>query len=237
MTTVVLVHGAFHGAWCWERVVAGLEGLGIGARAIDLPGHGACTRAIGDLAASAAVVQDAVLASDGPVVVCGHSFGGAVMSEGVPKDPKVAHLVYLAAVVPDVGENVGEALGAAAAGELLQSMGEPSVDGLHMDLSRAAGTFYHDCTTEDAAWALSQLGPESAIAMGTPLSQAAWREHPSTYIVCEDDRAVQPQAQLRLAQRCTDQVKWPTGHSPMLSRPDLLIGLLGELADRIGASI
>ncbi len=235
MTTVVLVHGAFHGAWCWRRVVAGLEGRGISTRAIDLPGHGACKRALGDLAEDAAAVQDAVLASEGPVIVCGHSFGGAVISEGVPKDPRVAHLVYLAAILPDVGENVGEALGAEAAGELLRALGEPSIDGLHVDPSRAIDSFYHDCTPEDAAWAVSQLGPESAVAMGTPLSQAAWREHASTYVVCSDDRAIQPQAQRRLAGRCANSVHWPTGHSPMLNRPDLLVELLGDLADQADA--
>jgi pimeloyl-ACP methyl ester carboxylesterase len=237
MTTVVLVHGAFHGAWCWQRVVAGLEGHGIDARAIDLPGHGACTHPIGDLSADATAVQDAVLASEGPVIVCGHSFGGAVISEGVPKDPRVAHLVYLAAIVPDVGENTGEALGPEAAGELLQSMGESGVDGLRMDPDRAGNSFYHDCSPEDVAWAVSQLGPENAVAMGTPLSQAAWREHPSTYVVCDDDRAVQPQAQARLARRCDATLHWPTGHSPMLNRPELLVELLVDLADRVDASI
>ena len=82
--TVVLVHGAFYGAWCWERVQHGLRAREVESLAIDWPGHGASSEPLGDLAADAAAVRDAINACAVPVVVCGHSFGGAVISEGVP---------------------------------------------------------------------------------------------------------------------------------------------------------
>ena len=231
MTTVLLVHGAYHGAWCWERVASGLEAQGISVRAVDLPGHGTCARPVGNLDEDAAVVQEAVLACEGPVIVCGHSFGGAVVTQGVPKDPRVAHLVFLAAIVPDVAQSVAEAMGADAVRAFFGDAGAPAPTGHRVDPARAHEIFYHDCDPESARWAADQLGPESTVAMLTPLSQAAWRDHASTYVVCSDDRAILPEAQERMSGRCDAVLRWPVGHSPMLNRPDLLIELLADLAE------
>src|SRR5436190_15656651 len=101
--TVVLVHGAWHGAWCWDRVVAGLHDRDVDVLALDLPGHGASAEPLGDLYGDAAAVHAALDTLDGPAVVCGHSYGGAVMSLGAAH-PAVRHLVYLAALMLDVGE-------------------------------------------------------------------------------------------------------------------------------------
>ena len=236
MTTVLLVHGAFHGAWCWERVTRGLDGLGIAHRAIDLPGHGRCAGRAGTLAEDAVALEEAIHAAEGPVIVCAHSFGGSVVTEGAPKDPKIARLVYLAAFAPDAGESVLDLLGPDAALELSEALGESGIDGLHMDEARAVARFYHDCTPEDVAWALERLGPESPTAMAAPVTCTAWRDHATTYVVCEDDRTIPCAVQERMAQRCDEVVRWPTGHSPMLNRPDLVVELLRDLVDRLEAS-
>ena len=78
---VVLIHGAWHGAWCWDRVVPQLETAGVPTVAVDLPGHGASTEPLGDLYTHAAFVRDLLDGIDGPIVLCGHSYGGAVISE------------------------------------------------------------------------------------------------------------------------------------------------------------
>ena len=102
--TVVLVHGACHGAWCWEKVVAGLTDRGIPSVAIDLPGHGASPEPLGDLAADAAALR-ACLDGIDRSVVCGHSFGGAVVTEGAAGHPGVHHLVYITAFALAPGES------------------------------------------------------------------------------------------------------------------------------------
>src|ERR1700683_5271907 len=101
--TVVLVHGAWHGAWCWDQVVGPLEARGIPVVALDLPGHGASPEPLGDLATDAAALRAALDRVD-TAVVCGHSYGGAVISDGA-EHPAVRHLVYLAAILLDVGES------------------------------------------------------------------------------------------------------------------------------------
>src|SRR4030088_1094188 len=102
--TVVLVHGAWHGAWCFDRVMPLLEQVGIPAVAGDLPGHGQDPGPLTDLHGDAKRVREVLDGIDGDVVLLGHSYGGAVITEaGV--HPAVTHLVYLCAVVPDAEES------------------------------------------------------------------------------------------------------------------------------------
>ncbi len=105
--TVVLVHGAFHGAWCWDRVVPLLEAQGVPVVAFDLPGHGADPRPPGDLHEHGDALRAVLEGIDGPIVVVGHSYGGAVISDGAAGVDGVVHLVYLAAIVADAGPAPG----------------------------------------------------------------------------------------------------------------------------------
>jgi pimeloyl-ACP methyl ester carboxylesterase len=100
-----------------------------------------------------------------------------------------------------------------------------------VDPDHATAVFYHDCSTADAEWAIAQLGPQPAITMTQPATAAAWRDRPTTYVVCTDDIAVPPDYQRALAQRCRATLEWPTSHSPFLSQPHLVAELLIELAN------
>jgi pimeloyl-ACP methyl ester carboxylesterase len=236
--TVVLVHGAWHGAWCWDRVVEGLAERGIDAVAIDLPGHGASRQPLGDLHGDAAALSHALDALDGAdAIVCGHSYGGAVISEGAAGHPNVRHLVYLAALMLDVGESCSRSIpdppdGAALAESELGPGMRFSDDGTSVSVDPAVGrdAFYADCSDADADWALARLDLHPAIALQQPVPVAAWREVPSTYVVCSDDRAIPPWIQETFAARATNTVVWPTSHSPFLSQPDLVVDLLATLA-------
>ena len=104
--TVVLVHGAWHGAWCWSALQAELDQRGIASIAVDLPGHGASTAPLGDLHGDAAAVAAVVDRIDGDVVLVGHSYGGGVISVAGALSPRVRHLVYLAAYVLDATDSV-----------------------------------------------------------------------------------------------------------------------------------
>jgi pimeloyl-ACP methyl ester carboxylesterase len=232
--TVVLVHGAWHGAWCWEHVVPLLDDVGVPSIAFDLPGHGASAEPLSDLAGDACALRG-VLDDLDDTVVCGHSYGGAVVSEGAADHPAARHLVFLAGFPLAVGEScsnaaqgeVPEGVGRTDLASALISTGEGTTT---LDPERALSALYADCATDAAAKASARLGPQSWTELQGVATRAAWEGTPSTYVVCTEDRAVSPALQHALARRCTRTVEWPTSHSPFLSRPQLVADLLADLA-------
>ena len=217
----------------------GLRERGVDALAIDLPGHGESTEPLADLYTDAAALRAVLDSLDGPAVVCGHSYGGAVVSLGAAGHPAVRHVVFLAALMLDAGESVTRSIPDPPGG----SPGPPSEVGAAMrfsddgtvvtvDLDAAPGVFFADCDDADIEWALARLGPQPAASFQQKIDAAAWRSVPSTYVVCEDDRAIAPWLQRAFAERATDTVVFATSHSPFLSRPDLLVDLLEDLARR-----
>lgn len=230
--TVVLVHGAWHGAWCWEPVVDLLTAANVPVVALDLPGHGTNTAPLTDLHGHGDAVRAALDAIAGPVVLVGHSYGGAAITDA-GTHAAVRHLVYLTAFALDAHESIitndlvgGEEPELAAAIEF-------HADGtLTVDPERAGDIFYADCHAALVPGFVAQLVPEGAAGFSQPPRAVAWRERPSTYVVCTDDRAVAPALQRSLAARCTTTVEWPTSHSPFVSRPELVADLLSELARR-----
>jgi len=222
--TVVLVHGAWHGAWCWEKVTPLLDEAGVGWSAVELP-H---TSFEDDVAATCKAIDGTA----GPVVLCGHSYGGAVITEA-GHEPNVERLVYLAAFACDEGESPASTA---------PDAGVPSTDlanafvidedtgTIAVDEASAPAVLFHDCAPEDVEAALGRLRPMQLACLATPLGAPAWQDKPSTYVVCTEDRAVHPELQRIMAKRCTDSVEWPTAHSPFLNRPDLVADLLRDLA-------
>jgi pimeloyl-ACP methyl ester carboxylesterase len=235
--SVLLVHGAWHGAWCWEQVEQGLGAAGVEVQAVDLPGHGADSGPLLDLAGDAAFLTGVLDDLDSGTVLVGHSYGGAVISEA-GGHPNVGHLVYLAAFALDVGESCAGAAVDEAAKLDLSHEGRPDLaeaivfgdDGLTtIDPEMAPSVFYHRCSPDVAAWAVAQLGQHSMASLGQEASTAAWREVPSTYAVCADDSAVHPELQRIMAGRCAESVEWDADHSPFLSTPSLVVDLLRGL--------
>jgi pimeloyl-ACP methyl ester carboxylesterase len=237
---VLLVHGAWHGAWCWEPVVAALSERGVPALAIDLPGHGDDTGALTDLHGDAEEVCDALDRFDEPVVLVGHSYGGIVNTEaGVHAN--VAELVYLAAFNLDAGESaLGAAVAESSAADLDHSGRPDALAQIHVDedgistigAEGARILFYNDCSDDVADWAVARLGPHPMANLDQTPDAVAWRHKPSTYAVCTRDNIVHPDLQRILARRANRVVEWPTGHSPFLSRPDLVVDLLVAVATR-----
>ncbi len=224
--TLLLVHGAWHGAWCWERVGAELADRGVEHVAVDLPGHGDRTDRPGALDGDVAVVSAALDGLDAGVTLVGHSYGGAVISEA-GDHPAVERLVYVAAFVPDIGESVNALAAQGPRSRLDATVLEPRDDGTVTVRPEAVGpVFYGDCDPEVVAAASARLVPEQLAKMGTPLRAAAWRERPSTYVLCRRDQAVAAGLQERMARRCDRVVTLDTSHSPFYSAP-------GALADAI----
>jgi hypothetical protein len=174
----------------------------------------------GSLAADTAAVQMVVDGMDRAPVVLGHSYGGCVIT-GLSG---IAHLTYLAAFVPTSSESAAQLGGAS---HLVDPLVQHRPDGrTELDLAGATAALYGDCTTEDAAQAIALLRPQApGHGRGRP-QRTAWREVPSTYVICAADRAVDPSLQQRLATRCTTTITWPTGHSPFWSHPRMVANLL-----------
>jgi len=232
--SVVLVHGAWHGAWCYARVVEGLGDRGVRSVAVDLPGHGDSGEPLGDLHQAATAVRGAIDRVGGPVVLVGHSFGGMVVTEA-GAHPNVRHLAYLCAFMPDEGESLAALVGSVAdpglKAELHTLPGEREGE-VRINPEFARELFYADAPDEEVERAIARLCPESAPAIGQAPAAIAWHDRPSTYAICTDDRAILRPLQLQMARHATETAEWPTSHSPFLSRPDLVVDVLAELAAR-----
>jgi pimeloyl-ACP methyl ester carboxylesterase len=229
--TVVLVHGAWHQPWCWHLTQERLEQVGVGSVAVDLPGE--------SLNGDATAVGAAIDAANGPVVLVGHSYGGAVITE-VGIHPAVRHLVYIAGF-PVREDESAWTCGADEAAEL-DYTGRPdfgeylvSSDGVtEVSADGARILFYSDVPVGLADTAVARLRPQRMSTLHDRPTTAAWRDQQTTYVVCRADNAVHPGLQRILAQRCDVSVEWETSHSPFLSRPDLVAGTVADLAIATG---
>jgi pimeloyl-ACP methyl ester carboxylesterase len=218
---VVLVHGLWHAPGHFDLVAGELRAAGVEVAAPEL--HR------GSLRADPGAVQGVVDAMGEPPLVLGHSYGGSVIT-GLTG---AAHLVYLAAFVPSESESTA---GLARDTDLIGPVVTRRDDGsTRLDPEKARDALYGDCSAERAAWAVGLLRPQRpGHGRGVP-HRAAWRDTPSTYVVCTQDRAVDPGLQAQLARRCGSTRTWPTGHSPFLSRPDLVVSLVTELVEASSA--
>jgi pimeloyl-ACP methyl ester carboxylesterase len=237
-STIVLVHGAWHGAWCWDLVVEKLRSVGASVIPIDLPGHGDDPGPLGDLHADSARLTEVLDELDSPVLLVGHSYGGAVITEaGV--HASVHRLVYLCALAIDGLETCSTAIVDDAEKLDLSFDDMPDLsaglsvsdDGvITLEPSIAAAALYNGCGVELTEWAMSKLGPQRMESMQQGPTAVAWREKPAIYVVCSADKIVHPGLQRVMAKRCTESLEWDSGHSPFLSMPDRVVDLLLQLA-------
>jgi pimeloyl-ACP methyl ester carboxylesterase len=218
MPEVVLVHGAWHGAWCWERVVEHLDRLGVASTAVELPLEG--------LAADVEAVRRAILAAGPGSVVVGHSYGGLVITEAAAGVVGIERLVYIAAHMLDVDEDRVEIL-VRHRSPVLAAL-QVTDEGTVVDPARAREVFYGDSDDETVARAIPRLrlmrpGPDVE-----PRARPAWKTTPSTYVVCTNDGALPTVAQREMAARADEVIEWPTDHSPFLTRPREVAELLAS---------
>jgi len=221
--SVVLVHGAWGGSWSWERVVPLLEASGRRVVAVDLPSIDADPADPPGLYDDAAAVAAAIDDVGGPVVLCGHSYGGMVITAAAAGRSNVARLVYLCAFQPDAGESLFSLTGNAPAPWIrLLDDGRTIPD---RDYSLCTG--YADCDEETRVACIDRLRPQVARPFTDPIERAAWREIPSTYVVCTEDASLPPSVQRDVfAPRATSSVELAASHAPMHSRPEWVAGLL-----------
>ena len=230
MTDILLIHGSCHGAWCWTEVLDALDRLGQKARAIDLPGHGNDPTPRADVTLDA--YADAILSAiDGPTTVVGHSMGGFPITAAALKAPeRIARLVYLTAYVPRDGASLADMRHDWPEQPLLPVIRQSDDrTTLTFDDTSLEPLFYHDCTATQVARARAHLTPQPTRPQRTPLSPAV-PDVPRHYIVCEDDRAIVPGFQRKMASGISDIQSMNTSHSPFFAAPDDLARRLRALA-------
>jgi pimeloyl-ACP methyl ester carboxylesterase len=224
ISSVVLVHGAWHGPSCWSQVACRLLGSGLDVRVPELPSAGPAAGERGGLAADAEAVRAALAEARGDAVVVAHSYGGLPVTEVAARAGNVAHLVYLCAFMLGPGESLLSAIG-----DQEPPWWITSADGRTWVPDRARDVFYNDCTDEVAAAAAAALRPQAKASFMDPLGAAAWQELPSTYVICERDNAIPVFAQEAMSQRAKHVRRLDAGHSPFLSQPDEVAALVRDI--------
>jgi pimeloyl-ACP methyl ester carboxylesterase len=237
MSTYVLIHGAWHGAWCWYKLVPLLEQRGHRAVTLDLPGHGIdrSPPAEGTLRSYVDAVCKLLDAQPEPVVLVGHSLGGVSITQAAEHRPdKVQRLVYLCAFLPQNGQTLRD----------LSQADRDSAIGPHLRLSEdhrvmwvAPGgirdVFYGDCSAEDVALARSLLVHEPTAPQMAPVAvtDANFGRVPRVYIECMRDRAIGPPLQKAMytATPCERVITFDSDHSPFFSCPAALADALSAV--------
>ncbi|SRR5258708_7888163 len=217
---VVLVHGAWADGSSWAKVIPLLEAAGLHVVAVQNP--------LTSLQDDVAAVQRAIALQDGPVLLVGHSYGGAVITEA-GTDPKVAGLVYVAAFAPDAGQAVGE-LGK----EFPPTPGgaeiRPDASGfLMMTPKGIEEDFAQDLPKTERKILAATQGPTNGAAFGAKLANAAWKTKPTWYVVAANDRMIAPDLERQFAKTMKAKtITVPSSHVPMLSHAQQVAKLIIE---------
>jgi pimeloyl-ACP methyl ester carboxylesterase len=219
---VVLVHGGFVDGSGWEGVYHQLEKDGFNVSVVQnltlsLHGDAAATRHILDQ-------------QDGPTILVGHSYGGAVISEAGTHD-NVAGLVYIAAFAPDQGESVSTLIADPPPGAPVPPILPPQDGFLFLDREKFAEAFAADLPAAQAAFMADAQVPWGLEALNGAVSSPAWRTKPSWYLVATDDRMIPPPAQRAMAERAgSTTAEAPGSHAIYVSQPAVVADLIAQAA-------
>ena len=237
MSTYILVHGAWHGGWCWDKVVPLLEKEGHRVEARDLPGHGKDKTPIHEITLQAYVdsVCKVLDTQHEKVLLVGHSMGGAVISQAAEYRPeKIKALVYVAAYLLRNGESIAP-IGQGDTESLLVPNIIFAEDMSYCTIRDEAvkESLYGDCSDEDVSWATSMLVRQTLAPFTTPIdiSEEKFGRVPRVYIECLRDRTISPslQKEMYTALPCQRVFSMDTSHSPFFSEPEKLVAYLTSL--------
>lgn len=225
---VLLVHGAWGGAWAWGFVQAELEKLGVESTAIDLPSAGSAPSTIAD---DAAAIRTAIEGLGAPAVVVGHSYAGVPVTDASAGNAGVKHLVYVCAILAEDGQSTFSLMGEDPTPSTIGEAIIGTDDGLStLDPAGAKRDLFNDVSDEQAAPIIDALGTHRLSVFGEAPSALGWKEHPSTYVLTTQDRVFSPGLQRRMAANATEVVEVDAGHIPLLSRPAELAAAIAKAA-------
>ena len=222
MKNIVLVHGGFVDGSGWEGVYKLLKKDGHNVSIVQNP----TTSLEDDVAATKRILS----AQDGPAILVGHSYGGAVITEA-GNDPKVARLVYIAAFAPDRGESVFTFIKDPPPGAPVPPILPPQDGYLFLDRAKFAASFAADVDAEKAAFMADSQVPWGVGAPSGTISEPAWRVKPSWYLVATEDRMIPPAAQRAMSKRAGSTVVEVKGsHAIYVSQPGAVAALIEQAA-------
>jgi pimeloyl-ACP methyl ester carboxylesterase len=223
-SAVVLVHGGFVDGSGWEGVYHILKKDGYDVSLVQNPTESLA----GDVAATKAVVN----AQDKPVILVGHSYGGAVITEA-GNDPKVAGLVYIAAFAPDAGESVATLIANPAPGAPVPPILPPQNGFLTLDKAKFPAAFAADIDPQKAAFMADAQIPWGLEALKGMISKPAWKEKPSWYLVAIDDKMIPPDAQRAMSKRAGSTIVEEKGsHAIYVSQPEAVAKIIEAAAEK-----
>ena len=217
MPTLIFVHGACvrDAPWWWSRMTEPLRGHGVASLAVALPSCGETGEGLGDLYADVEATEQAIAAAEEPIVLCGHSYGGMVITQA-GADRRVAQLLYVTSVMPEAGQSLADVVGSEPTPWM--DPGDDGTVGVHADIVRER--FLQDCDEVTAHQALARLTRQSATPFVQPPQRIAWQDKPSTYFVCAEDLAIPAEVQRQRAGAGARLIDFPSGHHPFLSQPE-----------------
>lgn len=222
MKNIVLVHGGFVDGSGWESVYQILKQDGYNVSIVQNP-----TISLED---DVAVTRRVVATLDGPTILVGHSYGGAVVTEA-GNDPKVAGLVYITAFAPDKGESVSSLIANPAPGAPVPPILPPQDGYLFLDRAKFPASFAADVDAEKAAFMADSQVPWGVQALSGKISEPAWKTKPSWYLVATDDKMIPPDAQRFMSRRAGSTVVEVKGsHAIYVSQPRAVAALIEQAA-------
>jgi len=221
--TVVLVHAAWADASSWNKIIPPLQRRGLQAVAVQIP--------LTSLSDDAATLRRFLKRVSEPVVLVGHSYGGAVITAAASGNP---NLVYIAAMAPDEGETVGELLHRAAPHANAPAL-VPDEDGfLWMPAKGFADAVAQESSAHDTLLMAATQKPVSIKSVQERMTQPAWKEKPSWYLVAKHDRMIAPETQRFMAHRTGGQVfAMGVDHTPLASAPDGVVAIITEAVEAV----
>lgn len=223
--TAVLVHAAWADASSWNAVTQPLQDLGLRVKAAQIP--------LSSLSEDVAALKRLLRQVEGPVVLVGHSYAGAVITAAGADNPQVKALVYIAAIAPDEGESVGELFHRAEPNPNTRPQLVPDADGfLWLPAGGFADAVAPDASKEETALMQINQHPIALKCLGEPMTKAAWKQKPSWFLVAEKDRMISAATQHFMAERINARVhSRNTDHTPLASDPEAVVRVITEAAD------
>ena len=226
-TNVVLVHGGFVDGSGWEGVYKILKKDGYTVSVVQNPTI--------SLADDVAATKRIVAVQNGPVILVGHSYGGAVITEA-GNDPKVVGLVYITAFAPDKGESVSALIKDPPPGAPVPPILPPQDGYLLLDKAKFPASFAGDVDNEKAAFMADSQVPWGVDALSGTISEPAWKTKPSWYLVATDDKMIPPAAQRFMSKRAGSTVVEVAGsHAIYVSQPNAVTALIEKAAREVKA--